>query len=40
MRDERNWAWFNPVREDDRFKKYLGRVERLIVYRDKPKENE
>lgn len=40
MRDEQNWAWFNPVREDDRFKKYLERVERLIVYRDKPKENE
>lgn len=40
MRDERNWAWFNPVREDDRFKKSLERVERLIVYRDKPKENE
>lgn len=39
MRDEQNWAWFNPIREDERFKKYLERVERLIVYRDKPQEN-
>lgn len=36
MKDERNWAWFNPVREDERFKAYLARVEKLIVYRDKP----
>lgn len=36
MKDEQGWAWFNPVREDERFKKYLDRVERLIVYRDKP----
>lgn len=40
MRDEQNWAWFNPIREDERFKKYLERVEALIVYRDKPQEAE
>lgn len=40
MKDEQGWAWFNPVREDGRFKSYLERVERLIVYRDKPQETE
>lgn len=36
MKDERGWAWFNPIREDERFQAYLARVEKLIVYRDKP----
>lgn len=40
MRDEQGWAWFNPIREDGRFKSCLERVEKLIVYRDKPQETE
>lgn len=40
MKDEQGWAWFNPVRQDERFKQYLARVEKLIVYRDKPNEAE
>lgn len=36
MNDERGWEWFNLIREDERFKAYLSRVEKLIVYRDKP----
>lgn len=35
---EQGFAWFNHIREDERFKKYLERIERLIVYRDKPQE--
>lgn len=38
LKDEQSWAWFNPLRKEDRFKKYLDRVEKLIVYRNKPQE--
>ena len=34
MKDEQGWAWFNPIREDEKFKNCLARVERLIVYKD------
>lgn len=34
MKDEQGWAWFNPIREDERFKSCLARVEKLIVYKD------
>lgn len=33
MKDEQGWAWFNPIREDERFKSCLARVEKLIVYK-------
>ncbi|MCM1055709.1 MAG: helix-turn-helix domain-containing protein [Bacteroides sp.] len=38
MKDEEGWTWFNPIREDGRYKAYLARVEKLIVCRDKPNE--
>lgn len=34
MKDEQGWAWFDPIREDERFKNCLARVEKLIVCRD------
>ncbi len=40
MEDERNRGLFDNIRGNCRFKKCVERVEGLVVYRDKPKENE
>ena len=31
--DRENWGWFDTIRNDERFKKCLERVEKLIVYK-------
>lgn len=34
MTDKQGWAWFDSIREDERFKRCRERVEKLIVYKE------